>query len=209
MFETFAHLHIRHFHIFHLYIFILFFSISTYAQTFGGGAIAGFTGSQIDGDRFGGYHKLGLQLGVFTTRTINKKFTAQIEIKYNQKGATKITNSNEMDLYDVRLQYAELALLCRYKVYKKLEAELGFAPAILLKAKQNIDGDLFIANPFKKYDIPFILGAYYFFKPKLALNIRFSNSLVTIRTNTYTDKYFHYYGQYNKQLCFGIYYYIK
>jgi hypothetical protein len=179
------------------------------AQTFGGGPLLGLTGSQIDGDTYSGFTKLGFEVGTFVTHKFSDKIIGQLEIKYIQKGAQKPTSSEDMSVYNVLLQYAEFPLLVRYNVYKNFDVEMGLAPGILLASSQNIDGDTHIDIPFNKLDLPWVLGVCYFVNSKLGINIKHSYSIVQIRNHPADQVHFLNRGQFNRQLCIGIYYIIK
>ncbi|MCT4586550.1 MAG: PorT family protein [Carboxylicivirga sp.] len=74
----------------HKYLIILAFSLlatSLTAQEFRAGPLLGTSFSQVDGDNFVGYNKVGINLGGFVSRPINDKWTIQLDIAYMQKGS--------------------------------------------------------------------------------------------------------------------------
>lgn len=51
-----------------------FFALPFFAQSFYGGINAGFTVSQVDGDNYGGYHKISPLGGIYVRNTFNDKW---------------------------------------------------------------------------------------------------------------------------------------
>jgi hypothetical protein len=182
-------------------------SLFSYSQQFEGGVLLGFTGSQIDGDGRAGYNKLGLEGGGFVRRQFSKRFAWQMELKYIGKGATQPTNPDNPTIYNVSLHYIELPLLLQFRISEKTSVEAGIAAAYLFSSSNDLGLGPEAPNPpFNKYDFPWIGGISYFFTDKFSVNVKFSYSIVPIRGTT--DEY-HLGGQFNHQLCFGVYYKIK
>lgn len=95
---------------------ILSFSFSVYAQDFYGGILAGFNGSQVEGDLSSGYNKLGLIGGAWVQRDVHENFYWGMELKYIQKGSRILpTKRNEYWKYVYRLNYVDLPVLVGYK----------------------------------------------------------------------------------------------
>lgn len=84
------------------------------AQEFYGGVLAGFNGSQLDGDGSRGFNKLGLTAGVWTQRDITPQFYWGMELKMNQKGSRKLINKYDNWHYVYRLNYIELPMMVGY-----------------------------------------------------------------------------------------------
>ena len=65
-------------------IFILVaFSLTLKAQRFQGGLLGGFNGTQVDGDRYRGYHKPGLLAGFFVQTALAPAVFAAMGLKYS------------------------------------------------------------------------------------------------------------------------------
>ncbi len=62
-------------------------SLSTEAQTFKPGIFGGIVTSQVGGDSYSGFNKLGVTFGGFVRYAINDKWSAQFELAYVQKGS--------------------------------------------------------------------------------------------------------------------------
>ena len=126
-----------------LIVFIFLFKILTssiaFAQTFGGGVLAGLSASQLDGDRWGGYHKAGLCFGAYTNVVLNQYVDAQLELRYVQKGSNS-NSENIGDYYVSKLNYIEMPLFLKYSFLNKFTANIGVAAGYLQKATENKDG---------------------------------------------------------------------
>lgn len=181
-----------------------------FSQDFHGGVLIGLTGSQIDGDSYGGYNKLGFQAGGFVQRQFTQRIGMQMELKYIGKGATRKTTMDDPSIYNVSLNYIELPLLFEFRISQLFGAETGVAASYLFASSNNLGlGDEAPDPPFKKVDFPFNLGGYYFFNEHFSLNVKYSYSLVPIRGVRYSEGTFRSGGQFNHQLNIAIYYKIK
>lgn len=121
------------------------------AQPFNAGLIAGATFSQIDGDRYYGYNKVGLTAGGYVSLPFSNHFAAQMELKYTQMGAhssVKEVVEYGYPEYDLRLHYAEIPLMLRYdfgyfniggKSLDFLILEAGISLDFLLKYRGEMD----------------------------------------------------------------------
>jgi hypothetical protein len=163
------------------------------AGDFKGGLFAGFCASQMDGDKLAGYHKFGPTAGFFVTRMFNEKVGAQFELRYNQKGAASVKNEES---YKARFNYIELPFVVSYLFTKKIKADAGLQPSVLIGAK--ILQNQFVINPkFDSFDLPYIVGLNYLIIKTIAVNVRFSYSIVPVS------------GFYNNAFNFVLYYYLK
>ncbi len=78
-----------------LTIFIfLTISVFGYCQNFYGGINAGITISQVDGDNYGGYHKISPLGGVFVRNTFNDKWGMYAGIEYKRKGSKEVQKND-------------------------------------------------------------------------------------------------------------------
>jgi opacity protein-like surface antigen len=187
------------------------------AQRFNGGALVGICASQVDGDTYAGFDKVGLQGGVFVNTKFTKAWGAQMEIKYNAKGARKKTSKDDPEKYSLTLHYIDLPLMINFTVMDKFILDAGFVPGYLF-AKNGEKGEFKIPDEdissFKKVDFSWLLGLNYKITDNFIANIRYSYSLFSIRDYEnvnanygiiaqifgYTN------GDYNNFLTMGIYY---
>ena len=187
------------------------------AQRFNGGVLAGICASQVDGDTYAGFDKVGLQGGVFVNTKFTKAWGAQMEIKYNAKGARKKTSKEDPEKYSLTLHYIDLPLMINYTVQDRFIIDAGFVPGYLF-AKHGEQGEFKIPDEdisaFKKVDLSWLLGLNYKITDNFIASIRYSYSIFSIRDYENVDanygiiaRIFGYTnGDYNNFLTRGIYY---
>lgn len=167
-------------------------------RTFYGGLIAGANFTQVDGDNYAGYHKVGINAGAIVYTRFDEHLAASIEILYSQKGAhgnkeQQGINGSYIRSYDVRLNYAEVPLQLCYFDRRKSHFGAGIAISRLVSVKEEgeavpipapIDFDKY---PFKKMDYNFIIGGSLHLYGGLFLNARFQYSLIPVRKGDLKD----------------------
>ncbi len=201
------------------FLMILFLLIPQvfYAQRFNGGVILGITASQVDGDSYAGFDKLGVQGGVFVNTPISRKAGLQMEIKYVGRGARKKTTENDPEIYKLTLHYIDIPVLIYYEVQKKIILEAGVLSGYLFGAGGEDSGgklDKDYLVDFKKFDLDWLLGLRYRFNDNISVGIRYSYSLFSIRDYENTSANYslianllgYSTGDYNNYLSFGLFY---
>ncbi len=194
------------------FILILLFilpSIICFPQQFEGGFFGGFTASQIDGDLFSGYDKVGITAGAYTSHRINQNLSWKAEIRYIQKGSYKKYTEQSPDMYKTSLHYAEIPLLIQYFYNKKVFFEAGPVPEILLKSKEETEDGIIPEDqslPFHRFSLEAAAGLGYFVSRNIAVSFRYSYSILTAREHASGQTYLLNRGQYNNVLCFSAYY---
>lgn len=169
-------------------LFTLVFCLVTftnfYAQVFKVGALAGLSGSQVEGDGYGGYKKLGFIIGGFTNVSLSEKFSTQLDMYYINKGSQKNPNTSQGDVdeFHLNINYIEMPLSIRYH-YKSFLFETGVYYSVFLNYTMsdefgNRDDRPF---PFKSYDFGGFFGINYKLNDHFIFNLRSKNSLVPIR----------------------------
>ncbi|MEI8280696.1 MAG: outer membrane beta-barrel protein [Bacteroidota bacterium] len=184
-------------------IFTTFFSTS-YAQSsyyieeqrvFYGGLIIGSNFTQVDGDNFAGYHKMGLNVGGIVYATFSEHVAASLEILYSQKGSRSsvptLSNSQAyaINKYGIDLNYAEVPVQINYFDKRKSHFGAGFSYSQLASSNEYVQtsptypvtGNLAEKYQFKKYDLNFIIGGNLHLVKGLFMNIRFQYSLLPVR----------------------------
>jgi len=168
-----------------LFIVILIcVSLTINAQVFKVGAIAGLSGSQVEGDGYGGYNKLGFILGGFTNVSISEKFSTQLEMYYINKGSQKNPNTSQGDVdeFHLNINYIEMPLAIRYH-YKSFLFETGVYYSVFLNYTMS---DEFGTRddqpfPFKSFDFGAFVGFHYKLNDHFSCNLRSKNSVLPIR----------------------------
>ena len=187
------------------------------AQRFNGGALLGICASQVDGDTYAGFDKLGLQGGVFVNTKFTDAWGAQMEIKYNGKGARKRTARDDIETYSLTLHYIDLPLMINFTIQDKFIIDAGLVPGYLFAKNGEENGYKFTdeeISGFKKFDLSWLLGLNYRITDNIIASIRYSYSLFSIRDYENTDANYgiiaqilgYTNGDYNNFLTMGIYY---
>ena len=163
--------------------------ITSFSQDFSGGILLGVSGSQIDGDVQSGYKKGGLILGAFVTKPISDKANFKIESYYIGKGAVKTVKVSETYSYqdfNTSLHYIELPILYNYEILPKFDISIGVAPSYIFASKLTKLGFEVNKNLYtmRTFDIQPIAEAGFYLTDKITANIRYSHSIINIRTDT-------------------------
>jgi len=166
-------------------------------RLFAGGLVFGANYSQVDGDNFAGYHRVGLNAGAVLFVNLGKPAALSMELLYAQKGARaglsqlpRLMNdkSGVLTDYKIRLNYAEVPILINYIDKKRNNFGAGFSAAYLGSSKESYrdgNGAIFETEakifPFRKYDLNFVLNGSAHIWKGLLINLRMQYSMVSIR----------------------------
>lgn len=147
--------------------------------------VAGLSPSQVHGDNFAGFHKVGAIAGIGVESDFSKHVKGSLLFQFIQKGARKNQNleKNDLTAYYLNLNYLEVPLLVTYH-HKKYLFDVGVSAAYLInyyEADQNMN--LTGRLPFRKYDFSVKVGLGYNISERWFANVRSSNSFITTRPN--------------------------
>lgn len=194
-----------------IYIFLLS-PLTVSSQLFHGGVFGGVIASQIDGDYFAGYHKLGVCGGTYINMRLPGIWGTQMELHYTQKGAASY--SEEPSIHKVSLHYVEIPLLFHAYITDNVFSEIGLSAGYLMHTSGRDDGgSLQPLNEYKKQDYNFLLGLNYSFLDYFIIQFRYAYSLTPVREHN-TGRYRGFIpdvlnlkdGDYNNLLSLSIYY---
>lgn len=186
------------------------------SQGFNGGILAGGLLSQVDGDTWQGYHKVGYLAGGFVSLRISPRSSFQMEMEYIQKGmkqgADTVTNMGTT--YLTRLHYLEIPVLYQFSFAGRFQAEIGPAADVLLGYYEEVDGldaSSEITVDYRTFNLCGILGVSCFLTDHLKANFRFNYSLMSTRTDVTEGSRLILFevGQYNNVLSLGLSWYFK
>jgi Outer membrane protein beta-barrel domain len=161
-----------------------FLLLSAGKSQFYGGLSGGFNFSQIDGDGFGGYGKVGLNLGGYVHYDFDDRIGFQMELLYSCRGAREaIVETGE--IYHWRLNYMDWVLLGNFTLVgngkQALVAHAGFSPGYLLYAKSGRSGFTSnISGVLRNLDVCAIAGLTLYFTPHVSMVSRFNYSIADI-----------------------------
>lgn len=209
-------------------ITILFLLIACLAsgQSFNGGITVGTTISQVDGDNFGGYHKISPLGGVYVRNTFNKNWGASVGIEYKRKGSKEVQKDDYghvVFFYAMNMDYIEVPFILNYKLDKigipglferKLKSdfllEFGLSGSYLIKGSEDFgDGPIPPpTRPMKKYEVANHIGLNYYLSEHWVAYWRFSYTfpLLPVREHPGGQVYWFNRGQYNHNMSFAIKY---
>ncbi|WP_297094334.1 porin family protein [uncultured Draconibacterium sp.] len=180
------------------------------AQRFDAGIIAGFNGTQVEGDNLKGYHKAGILAGLFVQTDIAPAIVAGMEIKYSQKGARRSFDPKQPDIdkYVMRLGYIDIPLFMAFRTNDRSMIIGGIAPGVLIHSKElNSDGE--IPEPdrqdFNTFDLQPFLGFQFDFLEHASVDLRFALSVIPSSDKSETNYYFHN-GLFNNVISLALYY---
>jgi len=172
-------------------------------NTFFGGLVAGANFSQISGDNYRGYDKIGLNVGAKVYLPLTSGLVASMEILYTQKGSIgkeavfsgKTPGISVRD-YSISLDYAEVPIMINYFFENKTHIGIGFSYGQLVSSSekgitnpvQNFDETKY---PFRKSAVDFILDGNIRIWKGLFINPRFQYSMIKLRDEDEIAPYFY------------------
>lgn len=186
-------------------ISLSFMTVNVYGQAFKPGVFGGIVTSQVGGDGYSGFNKLGVTLGGFVRYSLSKNWTTQFEIAYVQKGSRNnfsITENNVDQVQErflMRMNYIEIPVLFKFKhnnfVYEGglyysrmigffLEYFNGYSTTGPFDNLDDFNSQLEALGQSKKvmdWDFGGMVGVGYAITDNILGSIRLSNSFVAIK----------------------------
>lgn len=149
--------------------------------TFRAGLIFGINGSQMDGDGFAGFDRVGFNAGGKVLIIVHEKWQPGFELLYSQKGSE--VRSEFLNLqYKYVLDYVQIPLLMHY-VDRRIMFEAGPSYNRLVRSKAEIAGIEYDSPAgFRKSDITLVGGMTFYLNPNknIAVNGRGEISVIDI-----------------------------
>jgi len=167
-------------------------------RIFYAGLIVGANFSQVDGDYYAGYYKIGANFGGIVYARIAPHVALSMEILYSQKGSKSNGAQQSLVLpnvymlkYGINVNYAEVPIMINYFDTRRSHAGIGFSYSRLTTSSETLQIDSvntirnvdLSAYTFKTNAFDFIAGADLHLWQGLFLNIRFQYSIIPIRTD--------------------------
>jgi hypothetical protein len=170
-------------------VLLLFTPITLFGQGFGGGIYGGISTSQVSGDGIGGFHKVGGWAGAFTDYRFTPRSALQFEISFIQKGSRQTpTVKNNGILYVHNQNILEIPVLYRWYGIKNMSIEIGMQAGIIMSTVErgNVIPETRNNPAFRKAEWSGAAGlSYYFWKSKIEVNMRYSNSIIPLKTQQF------------------------
>ncbi len=158
------------------------------------GAVAGVNFSQVDGDNYAGYRKVGLNVGGIGYIRLHKHLAFSFELLYSQRGArsdyarySPIDSTTLITKYNITENYAEIPLMINYFDKHKSHFGLGVSYSRLVSSTESMAAFPaytldFSKYPFKTNTYDLVLAAKMHVWKGLFFNLRFQYGLTPIRT---------------------------
>lgn len=158
---------------------------TAHAQGVGGGPLIAGIASQIDGDDWGGYSKLGYSLGGYAWYDFNDKLSLSPEIAFSHRGSREVVQGYEQ----YNLSVIDVPVLLRYRILGDVDAqslllEAGPSANILISAKSGFGPQRLDLMPqFNRLNISGSLGATFFLHRNIGLMGRWTYALTNMNKN--------------------------
>lgn len=148
--------------------------------------------SQVDGDTYGGYHKLGLVAGPSVLVQMNKNWVLQVGLQYSQKGSRNGSARGSdlgsyIEKYKLNLHTADLPIMLNYVHNEMFLFGAGLAYSAYFSSTEEIHSyngvRVFDAQEFKfnRHSAEAIFNAAAMANKNLMFYIRYQYSITPIR----------------------------
>jgi hypothetical protein len=170
-----------------LLIFTVSFSSPVKAQRFLGAVSLGMNLTQVDGDEFFGFNKVGLNVGPMVAVPFGKKnnWSVSMELLYSQKGSYH-GGATDSTRFRLNLDYAEVPVLIHFTDKKLISGGVGFSYGQLVnykETKNNFYDSIFIyQTSLSNNEIAVIADLQIRLWSKLWANLRYQYSMRSNRT---------------------------
>jgi hypothetical protein len=174
-------------------------TVSVNGQQLNMAIFGGINVSQVAGDSYTGFNKLGLTAGFLINRHIDNNIYWQAEIKYGTRGVYKGPTDADQTLYRSGYHILELPISVHYLYNEKLFVEIGTSPELLITALFWDENGLLDSSSYpenRRFGLNVFAGIGYWFKPRLMAGVRYTNSAIPFRdpeewNNAQYRGYFH------------------
>lgn len=143
----------------------------------------GVTASQVHGDNYAGYNKLGFIGGLYVNSYFSKTLSLDLGLIFVQKGSRHNQNpeKNDFKYYYLNLNYLEVPVILRYAP-NKFFLTIGVSYAYLVNYYEASEsGNQTGFYPFNKSEYSLNAGVGMSITKKIDFEVRANNSFMTIR----------------------------
>lgn len=192
-------------------VVLLAFAMTAAAQRFQGGILAGFNGTQVEGDSYQGYHKPGILAGAWVQTDLAPAVFGGMELKFSQKGArNKIDPKNPVpEKYIMRLSYVDLPVYAGFRSSDLISVIGGVSFGYLISSVEiNENGEFPPEDqkPFNSLDLQPFLGFQFDIVERLKLDLRLAYSVLPVRGKPDNDLWYWRQNQFNNVISLALYY---
>ena len=167
------------------FVIMLFFTLTTPAQgqKFNVGFFGGINVSQISGDDYDGFNKLGFNAGLYVNHPIVYHFDWQVVLKYGSRGVYEGPTDSNQTLYKSGFHIIELPLSVNYLFDNKILLELGTSPEVLVTTLFWDESGLMDRSQYddyRRFGLSVFAGIGYQINDRIIAGFRYTNSAVSI-----------------------------
>lgn len=170
-----------------IFLIIFFTSSIINAQNFDAHIELGFNASQVDGDLYSGYNKLGIHGGLGIAYRMDDSWSVESGIFYDALGSQKelqIGSSAPEEQQKIKLNYISLPLYAKYRPNNlALDFAMGVQFSYLMESKIQDRTDDALLQFFNKSDIAVNLRARYHFNDNWSISVKASEAISLIFNN--------------------------
>jgi len=172
------------------------------AQNFEVHLTGGFNASQIDGDLFAGYNKLGIHGGIGVAYILDDSWSVETGMFYDALGSQKelqIGSTAPEEQQKIKLAYVSIPISGRYEIESvPLSFGLGLQFSYLIHSSIQDRTDDAILEFFNSTDIAGFLTARYHFSEYWSISVKASesvsllfnnNKITALNSNSLRNKY--------------------
>ncbi len=147
------------------FLLLFFYTASLFSQIkFNAGFTAGLNTSQVQGDGYSGFNKLGLRIGGWTDAVLSENDFVGFQILYSQKGSKKppYPKLGDYSVRIIRVNYIEVPVTYKRKAGNFIyEGGLTFGKVI---GERYFDesGEYTPPIKFNPFELGYLLGIHYF-----------------------------------------------
>lgn len=139
----------------------------------------GISTSQIDGDGYGGFNKVGVAGGIGISRQLSDLKSISFDILWVQKGSVDPANANigKFSIYKIKTNYIDIPVTYTY-LYKKVGLEGGLSANVFINSSES-NGISKVPNTFtfNRFELAFIAGLSHKLNDKLIVSGRYSRAI--------------------------------
>ncbi len=191
-------------------ILLLVVPVLTIGQRFDGGVSLGASATQVDGDDWGGFTKIGLVAGAYVKTDVSENIGFQVDLHYIDKGSKnkKDPDNPGESQFKIKLRYVQMPFMGYYHFRNRYNIELGIAPAYLISSKILENGEeLPDYYKYKPFDLSALIGFRMYLNDNISANLRFMYSVLTITDDS--DPAYNHPNHFNNLLTFTLNYEFK
>ena len=155
-------------------LLLLSVSVSLSGQTFEGGLVGGFNLAQLDGDKLGGFNKIGLNAGARVSANLSERWALSWQLLYSQQGSSRTRDDDPSSIYDkIRLNFVEAPFLLHFTDWKfELDAGVSYTRLISHKVTDFTGQDISDNQNYRPNSFFAVLGVTFWQNDTIGWNFR-------------------------------------